>query len=188
MCAESKNELIVRPAVASDAAGCLAIYAPIVRETPISFETEVPTVEEFARRIQDTKREYPWLAGESGGTIAAYAYACRHRERGAYQWSVEVSAYVADGYRRRGVGRALYSELFGILRRQGYTNAYAGIALPNPVSVAFHQSMGFTPVGVYEKVGFKLGRWHDVGWWALRLNDGDLPPEPPIPYSALGSV
>ena len=179
---DSKDTPIVRPADPTDAAGCLEIYAPFVRETPVSFETEVPTSEDFARRIAETLMVYPWLVAETGGAIAAYAYACPHRERPAYKWSVEVSAYVADGCRRRGVGRALYLELLDVLKRQGYANAYAGIALPNAESVAFHESMGFEPVGVNKKVGFKLGRWHDVGWWWLRLTDGSVPPVDPIPY------
>jgi phosphinothricin acetyltransferase len=176
---------IVRPAVAADAAGCLEIYAPIVRDTYTSFETEVPTPEEFARRIEETARDYPWLVCEIGGAIAGYAYARGHRERSAYQWAVEVSVFVAGDYHRRGVGCVLYTELFEILRRQGYFNAYAGIALPNPTSVAFHESMGFVPVGVYEKVGYKLGRWHDVGWWALRLKNDNSRPCDPVPCSEL---
>jgi phosphinothricin acetyltransferase len=85
-----------------------------------------------------------------------------------------------------GIGRAIYNELIAILTRQGYANAYAGIALPNPASVAFHETMGFRRVGVYAEVGFKLGRWHDVGWWALRLADSPSGPAEPIPYSSLG--
>jgi phosphinothricin acetyltransferase len=179
---DSKDTPIVRPADAADAARCLEIYAPFVRETPVSFEIEVPTSEDFARRIAETTMAYPWLVAEIGGVIVAYAYACPHRVRPAYKWSAEVSAYVADGCRRRGVGRALYLELLDVLNRQGYANAYAGIALPNPESVAFHESMGFEPVGVYKMVGFKLGRWHDVGWWSRRLTDGSASPIDPIPY------
>ena len=185
MSPESKDTPFIRPAQPSDAAACLAIYAPFVRETPVSFEVEVPTEEEFALRIRETMRDYPWLVAERGERFAGFVYARRHRERGAYRWSVEVSVFVADGYRRTGVGRALYSELFAILRRQGFANAYAGIALPNDASVAFHESMGFAPVGVYRKVGFKLGRWRDVGWWSLRLTDDQVPPVDPIPYREL---
>jgi len=174
------GDRIIRPAKAQDAAGCLAIYALLVRETPISFETEVPSETEFAQRIGDSAPGYPWLVCVEGDTVIGYAYARRHRERRAYQWSVEVSVYVAEGRRRDGLGRALYSQLLDILRRQGYYNAYAGIALPNATSVAFHESMGFVPVGVYQKVGFKLGRWHDVGWWALRLQDETDPPGDPL--------
>lgn len=185
--------IAIRPATPGDARGCLDIYGPLVRDSHTSFETEVPSIEQLSRLIGDGVRDYPWLVAETptaGGTgsIAGYTYARRHRDRPAYRWSVEVSVYVADGMRRRGIGRRLYEELFDILRRQGYHNAYAGIALPNPPSVALHESIGFVPVGVYEKVGFKLGRWHDVGWWALRLQpvDGGVPSDP-IPYSELVS-
>lgn len=186
MCSDPKHTAIIRPAGPGDAAGCLDIYAPIVRDTPMSFETEVPSVEEFTRRMDETMRDYPWLVGECGGALAAYAYACSHRKREAYRWSVEVSVYVAHTHLRLGIGREIYSELIEILTRQGYANAYAGIALPNPASVAFHESMGFEGVGVYARAGFKLGRWHDVGWWALRLGDSPGRPAEPIPYSALG--
>lgn len=184
MTGDINDAATVRPATPADAAGCLDIYAPIVRETPTSFETEVPSVEEFGRRIEATTREYPWLVAEVGGRVVGYAYARRHRNRPAYKWSVEISVFVAEGARRRGSGRVLYLALFDILRRLGFYNAYAGIALPNPASVAFHESMGFVPVGVYEKAGYKLDRWHDVGWWALRLQDDGEPPPPPVPFSA----
>lgn len=176
---------LIRPAKPADAKQCLDIYEPIVLETPISFETEAPTVEEFERRIRDTMESYPWLVGVADGRVAGYAYACKHRQRRAYQWSVEVSAYVDEAFRRKGVGRSLYERLFEYLKRQGFCNAYAGIALPNPASVAFHESMGFEPVGIYKSVGFKLGRWHDVGWWALRLADADCAPAAPIPFTVL---
>lgn len=185
MSIRSKVPIVIRPANSGDAAGCLDIYTPIVRETPITFETEIPAVGAFARRIDETMRDYPWLICEVGAAIAGYAYGCRHRERQAYQWSVEVSVYVAREHHRSGIGRALYTELLDTLRRQGYANAYAGIALPNPASVSFHESFGFAPVGVYRQVGYKSGRWHDVGWWALRLLRGDFAPKTPIPYSSL---
>jgi phosphinothricin acetyltransferase len=177
---------VIRPAHAADAPGCLEIYAPIVTDSAVSFETEVPPAGEFAARIERTLRDYPWLVAEAGGRIAGYAYACRHRERAAYRYPAEVSAYVAADRRRLGTGRVLYTELFGILRRQGYCNALAGITLPNPASVAFHESLGFAPVGVYHRTGYKLGRWHDVGWWELRLREENKPASRPIPFSALG--
>jgi len=92
---------------------------------------------------------------------------------------VEVSVYVAESDRRSGVGRALYTSLIECLRLQGFYNAYAGITLPNPASVALHENLGFQPVGVYKDVGFKLGQWHSVGWWSLALQD-DSPPTPPM--------
>ena len=151
-------------ATLADAEGILGIYAPIVRETPISFEFEPPTVEEMQRRIQATLRDLPWLVSELAGKIVGYAYASRHHERAAYQWSVDVSVYVAADHRRQGVGKSLYTALLGILQDLGYYTAFAGIALPNPGSVALHELMGFQPVGVYHKAGYKLGAWHDVGW------------------------
>jgi phosphinothricin acetyltransferase len=171
----------IRLARESDAAGCLDIYRPIVLETAISFETEVPSVEETARRIADIQSTYPWLVCERGGRILGYAYACRHRARAAYRWSAEVSAYVSEAARRLGVGRALYSKLFDCLRLQGFANAFAGITLPNPASVAFHEAMGFLPIGTFPRIGYKGGTWHDTGWWSLRLIDGDGTPREPLP-------
>src|SRR5262249_40805835 len=113
---------------------------------------------------------HPWLVCGIDGKVAGYAYATLHRARTAYQWSVDTSVYVHDGYWRRGVGRALYLSLFAILSAQGFFNAYAGIALPNAASVGLHESLGFTPVGTYRRVGYKLGSWHDVGWWQRALN------------------
>jgi len=116
---------------------------------------------------------------ERAGGIAGYAYASRHRERRAYQWSVDVSCYVDARFRRRGVGGALYRVLLALLARQGFFNAYAGITLPNAASVALHESAGFRPIGVYRRVGYKLGAWHDVGWWGREIAaPRDDPPEP----------
>ncbi len=97
--------------------------------------------------------------------LLGYAYGSRHRERSAYRTSADVTAYVAESTRRAGVGRAMYVELLAQLKRKGFHAAFGGIALPNQASIALHESVGFTPVGVYREVGFKLGRWHDVGWW-----------------------
>jgi L-amino acid N-acyltransferase YncA len=168
----------IRPATPADAAGCLAIYGPLVKGTPASFETDPPAEPEFAGRIESAVRDHAWLVYDTGAGIDGYAYAVRHRGRAAYRWSVEVSVFVAPGHHRRGVGRALYTRLLDDLRGRGFFNALAVIALPNPASVAFHESMGFKPVGVCPKAGFKLGRWHDVGWWALRLRDGTPQPGP----------
>ena len=160
----------IRSATAADAASILAIYAPIVRDTIISFETEVPTAAEIAHRIDATLKTYPFLVAEMRGAIAGYAYAGEHRARAAYRWSVDVTVYVAAPARRSGVGRALYARLLPMLAQQQFHAAFAGIALPNPASVGLHEAMGFTPVGIYREVGFKFGRWHDVGWWQRLLD------------------
>ena len=178
-------ETTLRLADAADAGQIQAIYAPIVSGTAISFELEPPAVEQICQRIEDTLAYFPWLVCERAGGVLGYAYAGRHRARAAYQWSVDVSVYVRADLRRSGVGRALYTSLFEILVLQGYFNAYAGIALPNPASVGLHEAMGFKPVGVYREVGFKLGAWHDVGWWHFRLQAKPTPPMAPLDLEAV---
>ena len=163
----------------ADLDAIVGIYRPVVESTTISFETSAPDREEIARRVADTLLTYPWLVCDVDGRVAGYAYATRHRVRGAYRWSVDTSVYIDETYRRRGVGRGLYESLFAILAAQGYVNAFAGIALPNPASVALHEAMGFEKVGVYRHVGYKLGRWCDVGWWQRGLREQrDAPQEP----------
>ncbi len=170
----------VRIAGSEDAEGILAIYAPIVRQTTISFELEAPTVEEMRKRIETTLPRLPWLVCEADAQVMGYAYASKHRERAAYQWSVDVSVYVAEGARGRGLGRKLYTPLLGILEDLGYYSALAGIVLPNPASVGLHETMGFRPIGVYHNIGYKLGAWRDVGWWQRQLREYVTEPEPPM--------
>lgn len=171
----------LRVARPDDAAAMQAIYAPLVRETAISFEVAPPTVGEMQERIAHTIPRFPWLVCADGEQICGYAYASRHRERPAYQWSVDVSVYIHAAWRRQGIGHALYTSLFAILRAQGFVNVCAGIALPNPGSVRLHEAMGMQPIGVYRQVGFKLGDWHDVGWWQGMLHA--LPADPAIPMT-----
>lgn len=169
----------IRLATPADAGACVEIYRPSIERSHASFEVTVPGVEDFAARMRDTLDDYPWLVStDEDGAVTGYAYAFRHRSRHAYQWNAEVSAYVDSAAHRRGVGRALYLALFDCLRTQGMVNAYAGVTLPNDPSVAFHESLGFEPVGVYRRIGFKFGEWHDVGWWALRLREDDNPTPP----------
>ena len=169
----------IRLAAEADTEAMLAIYAPVVRETAISFELEPPSVEEFQSRIRSTLTRAPWLVCEIDSHVAGYAYAGPLRMREAYQWSVEVTVYVHADYRRLGVGSAVYTSLFECLRLQGYTNAYGGIALPNPGSVGLHEGMGFFHIGTYQNVGYKLGAWHDVGWWQLEMKTPSEEPAPP---------
>lgn len=175
----------VRLASPSDGAAVAAIYGPIVEATAISFEAVPPDAAEMARRIAQTMESHPWLVCEVDGHVAGYAYASPHRARAAYRWSVDTSVYVAERWRRSGVGRDLYAFLFDLLAAQGLVNAYAGIALPNPASVRLHEAMGFTSIGVYEGVGYKLGRWHDVGWWQRALTPAPEAPDEPIPFAEL---
>jgi L-amino acid N-acyltransferase YncA len=166
-----------------DAAACAAIYAPIVAETVISLEERPPTPAEFAQRIERVSLTHPWLVAEDGGEVVGYAYANRHHERASYRWSADVAVYVAEGRRGRGVGRSLYQMLLPLLAAQNLTVAVAGITLPNDASIALHRSLGFQPVGVYRRIGWKLGAWRDVAWWQLELPgaDGRPPAEPGRP-------
>lgn len=168
-----------------DTAACLAIYAPYIESGATSFEEEPPKAADFTERIARIAVTYPWLVGERDGEVVGFSYACPHRARPAYRWAVEVSVYVALDEQRHGHGRALYLELFERLRKQRFHIACAGITLPNDASVALHEGLGFAPVGVYRRIGWKEGSWRDVGWWQLELHPAwegrppePLPPEP----------
>lgn len=176
---------LIRLAAEADAGALLAIYAPLVRDTAISFELEPPSLDDMRQRVRRTIETFPWLVFDREGEVRGYAYATSHRTRAAYRWSVDVSVYVHEAARRGGVARSLYRSLFALLALQGFCNAYAGIALPNPASVGFHESMGFEPVGIYRAVGYKLGRWHDVGWWFRELRERPASPEPPRAHAAV---
>ena len=177
--------MTIRFATPDDAPFILAIYAPYILGTTITFECEVPTVAEFAARIQTIQQQFPYLVAELDGQILGYAYASKHRDRPAYQWSVETSVYVhPDGY-RRGIARQLYTLLFEFLRRQGYYNAYAGITSPNLKSETFHREMGFDYIGTYTNIGYKMGGWHDVAWFQLTLQPHELNPANPLPIGLL---
>jgi L-amino acid N-acyltransferase YncA len=171
--------LAIRAAEPADAAAIADIYAHYVRHTPISFEVVAPTPAEMTDRVCRVTAEYPWLVCTDGARVLGYAYLGRHHERAAYRWAVDVSVYVQRDVRRRGLGRALYTALLRLASAQGFCNAYAGITLPNPASVGLHESMGFTPLGTYRRVGYKLGTWHDVGYWELHLGERPDHPSPP---------
>jgi phosphinothricin acetyltransferase len=175
----------VRLATPEDARSILAVYGPYCSDSPVSFEIVPPTEQQVRERIEQITKWYPWLVAEIDGEVAGYVYATQHRERAAYRWVVEVAVYIADTYHRRGIGRALYSALFELLRAQGYFQAYAGITLPNAASVKLHQSLGFNPVGVFPYIGYKQGRWLDVGWWQLQLHPAFEHPDEPRPLSSL---
>jgi L-amino acid N-acyltransferase YncA len=175
----------IRFAEPHDASGVLAIYGPFCESSTASFEITAPTTEQMAERIALVSRQYPWLVCDVDGRVAGYVYACRHRERAAYCWAVEVTAYMAADYRRCGLGRALYTSLVSILRQQGYFKAFAGITLPNEASIRLHEAMGFEPIGAYRGVGYKLGQWLDVGWWKKSLQAERIDPALPQPIGAV---
>ena len=178
---------MIRLARAEDGDEVARIYDPVVAHTAISFELEPPGPPEMRRRIQQTLPFAPWLVDERDGTVRGYAYASKHRDRAAYQWSVDVAVYVDEAHRRSGVGRALYEKLFRLLRLQGFYKAHAGITLPNAASVGVHEALGFRPVGIYRGVGYKQAAWRDVGWWQLALRECESEPAPPKTMAELES-
>jgi phosphinothricin acetyltransferase len=155
-----------------DAAACAEIYAPYVTGTAITFEHEPPSSQEMAERIAAAARTHAWLVLEAGGRVTGYAYGGVFNPRPAYRWSCEVSIYLELGRRRTGAGRMLYEDLLGRLAARGYRTAAAGMTLPNEASTGLHAALGFQPVGVFSRIGFKHGRWHDVAWMQRELDDG----------------
>lgn len=170
-----------------DADAIAAIYRVAVEQTAATFEEVPPSAALIAERIRSILPWTPWLVAEQadGDELVGYAYAGRHRERAGYRWSVDVSAYVEPAHRGMGIGRLLYDRLLPILRRQGFVNVYAGVALPNEASVALHHAIGMRWMCVYQHVGYKFGAWHDVAWYGMRLVDPPDDPQEPIPLAEL---
>ena len=175
----SDTAVTIRMAEEADAAALLSIYAPYVEKTAITFEYEVPTVQEFKNRITSTLKRYPYLAAIRDGRIIGYAYASQFKERSAYDWAVETSVYVSGDARRTGAGSLLYEALENYLRRQNVINVNACIAYPNPGSIAYHT------VGHFTKCGYKLGQWWDMVWMEKMLGPHPEQPEPFIPAGRL---
>lgn len=175
----------IRLASQEDAGTIREIYAPFCESSIISFESTAPSTLDIANRVRNLAEIFPWLVLETDGVIAGYAYASRHHERAAYGWSVDVTVYVGPSQQRRGVGKALYTTLFQLLRLQGFYKVYAAITLPNEASTQLHEAMGFTLVGVYTGVGYKFGAWHDVAHYQLALQPERAEPNPPLPLSML---
>ena len=161
---------MIRPATPADAEAIARIYNPYVADTIISFETEAVTAEAMATRILGIQETYPWYVREDAGAVVGYAYASRWKERQAYRFAVETTVYVAPGLARRGIGSSLYEVLLPDLRQHGWHTALGGIALPNDASVALHERFGFRKAAHLPQVGWKFGRWVDVGYWALVLD------------------
>lgn len=169
------------------AAAVAEIYRPAVESSLATFEETPPDAAAVAARMRAILARTPWLVAIEAGTerVLGYAYASPHHDRAGYRWSVNISVYVRPEAQGAGVGRALYEHLLDLLRRQGFVNVYAGIALPNPASEALHAAIGMERVAVYRRVGYKLGRWVDVAWFGMRLRDADDRPAEPIPIGDL---
>lgn len=167
--------MTIRDARRSDVPAMLAIYAPFVEHTAVSFEYDVPTEAEFARRLEGHQAAFPWLVCEENGRVMGYAYAGRAFERAAYGWNAEISCYLAPELRGRGVGRRLYARIEEILTRLGYYKLFAVVTSANAPSVAFHRALGFREAACFRNVGYKQGGWYDVLWLEKTLCDR---PEP----------
>ncbi|MBM3975490.1 MAG: N-acetyltransferase family protein [Planctomycetes bacterium] len=169
----------LRAATEADAAACAKLYAPYVRDTCVTFELEAPAQEEMAHRIREYSKHAPWLlAVDEARQVLGYAYGSRYRARPAYDWTAEVTVYVAHAAQRRGIGRALYRALLDLMRLQGFHSALGVISLPNDASIALHEALGFEPVGVLRAAGHKHGAWHDTGLWQCRLGITGAAPIP----------
>jgi L-amino acid N-acyltransferase YncA len=156
----------IRIATASDADRIAEIYNHYVAKTVVTFEEDPVTGGEMRRRMDEVFASMlPWLVAESGAGVVGYAYATKWKARSAYRFSVETTVYLAAGLGRRGLGSRLYEELFRVLKEKGVHAAIRGIALPNDASVALHEKFGMRKVAHFEEVGFKFGKWVDVGYW-----------------------
>ncbi|RYY84899.1 MAG: N-acetyltransferase family protein [Chitinophagaceae bacterium] len=177
------NGIRLRPATVDDAAALLAIYQPYIETTAITFEEEVPGVAAFAQRIEHCLQRYPWIVAEENGTIAGYAYAAPYNERAAYQWACLSSVYLSEEHKGKGLARQLYEALFRLLEAQDYRTVFALITLPNEPSVRLHERCGFRYFTTFSNIGFKLGSWHQVGWWRLDFTGFEDTPPVPVPFA-----
>ncbi len=150
----------------------LAIYAPLVENTTVSFELEPPSLDDYRQRVAAVNQRHEWLVAKADDATLGFAYGTVHRQRAAYRRSAETSVYVHEAQRGKGVATELYRHPFERLAHLGYYTAYAGITLPNDASVAFHAAAGFSHIGVFPAVGFKFGEWRDTSWWHRQLRPG----------------
>ena len=186
------EEITIRPVTEADAEKLLAIYAPYVTDTFVTYEYTVPTVEEFRERIRNTLQAYPYFAAVENGRIIGYAYASAFHPRRAYLWSAEATVYLERGVRGRGVGRLLYERLEEALKQQNVQNVNACIAYPQAEdeyltkdSVLFHEKLGYTMVGTFHQCGYKFHCWYDMVWMEKfigehRENQPDIIPFPKL--------
>lgn len=182
-----EKQIRYRCATAEDSDAILEIYRPYVETTAVTFETSVPSREEFRQRVEGILKQFPYLVAEADGEILGYSYASPYRSRGGFGWTAELSVYVRQDLRSQGIGTHLYAALLDFLRLQGYQNAVSVLSWPNPASEKLHYHFGFRCAGVQLKCGFKNGQWCDVAIFERCLGDYPVPPAPPVPFTALDS-
>lgn len=189
------DNITYRIADVQDAPALLEIYAPYIRETAVTFEYDVPSVEEFAGRIAATLKRYPYIAALEGGRIVGYAYASPYHPRAALAWTAETSIYLDRNSRRKGIGRGLYEHLEAILKKQNILNLYASIAYTEAedeyltnASMTFHEHLGYKLNGRFNKCGYKFGRWYDLIWMEKFIGTHEPDTRPVVPFSTLNDV
>lgn len=168
----------MRQATEKDAQAILAIYAPYIENTSITFETVVPTLDEFTCRMKGILGSYPYLAIEENGVVQGYAYAHRQAERAAYAWNAELSVYLNPQCTGHGLGRALSLAVCDLLELQGVRNVFSLITQPNYPSMRMHELLGFTLMGTQKNAGYKCGAWHDVAWLQKQIGSFEGEPAP----------
>ena len=175
----------IRFATEKDAEAILSIYAPYIEKTAITFEYEVPSLSEFSARIAEIQKKYPWIVYEEGGKILGYAYGGPEYTRAAYQWTVEVSVYVGENAKGKGIGSALYAKILDILEKQNFCVCYALVNDDNEASMKMHEKYGFKKIGFRKNCGYKHEKWHSVVFLEKQLNEFSVPPKPVVPIGEL---
>ncbi len=176
--------MVIRFVKTEDSGALLKIYAQYI-DTAITFEYVLPTVQEFSKRIEHIRRDYPYLVCEEDDHIIGYAYAHRQMERAAYQWNAELSVYLDNSHTSKGLGKRFYCILMDILKLQGIKTVYGGVSMPNEKSEKLHESLGFSRLGTYHKTGYKSGNWHDVTWFEKEIAPYSIEPAPIRPISEI---
>ena len=174
-----------RRATEEDVVSILAIYAPYVTDSAITFEYDVPSEEEFRQRIRTISAEYPYFVCESDGQIIGYAYAHRHMERAAYQWNAEISIYIRQGFTGKGLGKTICQALIDLLRLQGIRNVFSCVTIPNERSAHLHHSMEFSTEGIFQNAGYKCGKWQTIAWFRKNIAPYSNEPAPFLPISRI---
>ncbi len=169
--------MLIRLADLEDVTAILDISNWAAANTPANFSIEPESLATWEESWRGTHEVYPWVVAEmDAGRIVGFAKASPWKGRCAYDWSVEVTVYVHPEHQGQGIGKALYGKLFPILMAQGYRSLLGGITQPNMASVRLHESFGMKRVAMFETIGWKFEKWHDVGYWQLMLRDDDAPP------------
>ncbi len=177
--------MIMRFATVDDGRAIRTMYAPYIENTVITFENDVPSIEEMAERIASVQKTYPWIVAEQENSIIGYAYASALRSRAAYQWCAELSVYLDPEQAGHGYGAWLYDALMQLLRLQGIRVVYGVVAVPNAASERLHQRFGFKQAGLLTRCGYKLGQWIDVAYYEKRLIEDESRPDPIKPVGTL---